>query len=125
MAKILKTQSEIRAERDSKAWFKKQNKGKPKKNKAVNKKKKKALPYESKETLKQMNYAGFLQSKYWAFVRNLVLKRDKFACVVCKSKTELQVHHDTYKNHFNELQHLSDLMTLCRPCHKEHHYAQP
>lgn len=42
----------------------------------------------------------------------------------CKQNGVLQVHHDTYKNHFEELNHLEDLMTLCDNCHKEHHYAQ-
>lgn len=77
------------------------------------------------DNLKGQSYAVFLASKYWCVVRAMVLKRDDYKCVICKSKDRLEVHHDTYKNHFNEHRNLKDLMTLCRLCHKEHHNAQP
>lgn len=80
--------------------------------------------HETPAQLKKLSYPDFLRSKYWAHVRKLVLKRDNNKCVICKSDTFLQIHHDTYKHHFNELKHLGDLMTLCRKCHKEHHFAQ-
>src|SRR5437868_6583204 len=67
-------------------------------------------------------YSTFLLTKYWQKVRQKVLKRDGNKCIICKSRTDLQVHHDTYKHHGNELEHLEDLMTLCRKCHQEHHY---
>ena len=85
----------------------------------------KKLPrLECNSMLRRMNYSEFLNSRYWKYVRGLVLKRDKHQCLICKSKNRLQVHHDTYKHHFDELNHLEDLLTLCYTCHKEHHYAQ-
>lgn len=108
------TQSEIRAKKDAKRLSVKP--------------KKKKIKFKSKglnaDHLRDDNYAVFLNSKYWNAVRNLVLKRDKFKCVICSETKNLQIHHNTYKNHFNEHKHLGDLMTLCKECHKQHHYAQ-
>lgn len=88
-------------------------------------KKAKKLPYETPEQRNKMTYYEYLQSKYWKLVRKKVLARDGNACVVCKATKWLQVHHDNYKHVKNELKHLGDLMTLCKKCHTEHHYAQP
>ena len=74
------------------------------------------LPTESKES-----YAEFLKTKYWAKVSARVLKRDKRRCKMCGSKKDLNVHHKTYANHFRELSHMDDLITLCRTCHKKVH----
>lgn len=72
------------------------------------------------------NYKQFLKTEYWYNVRELVLNRDNNKCTKCSSDYNLQVHHTTYKNHMNELEHLEDLITLCRPCHeKEHNINQP
>jgi len=66
------------------------------------------------------SYSSFLKSAYWSKVRLTVLKRDNYTCI-CGEKKYLQVHHKTYKNHFNEHKHLEDLITLCRNCHKKEH----
>jgi hypothetical protein len=71
--------------------------------------------------LKTKDYAAFLKSRYWRFVRTKILIRDGYKCTVCESNKELQIHHTTYKNHFKEHKHLSDLLTLCGDCHKEYH----
>jgi 5-methylcytosine-specific restriction endonuclease McrA len=68
------------------------------------------------------DYKTFLSSKYWQKVKLLVLKRDGNKCTKCNSKTDLLPHHLTYKNHFNELNHLEDLITLCSHCHKSEHH---
>lgn len=94
------------------------------KNQKRKKAKKKPLPYESVNYLKTLSYRDFLLSKYWKLVRSKILARDKNACVICQSTVNLHVHHDTYKHHFNELNNLGDLITLCAVCHREHHYAQ-
>lgn len=65
-------------------------------------------------------YSEFLKSDYWVKVRNKVLERDKFTCT-CGSNTNLHVHHKTYKNHFKEHLHLTDLITLCSKCHEKEH----
>ena len=66
-------------------------------------------------------YENFLKSKYWREVKKLVLKRDKYKCIICGSSKELNIHHSSYKNHFNEHNHLEDLDTLCRKHHQEYH----
>ena len=74
-------------------------------------------------------YNTFLKSNYWKKVRLLVLERDKYKCQNCKeigrirnlTVKDLEVHHRTYKNHKNELNHLDDLVTLCKWCHEYMH----
>lgn len=66
-------------------------------------------------------YENFLQTIYWKNVRKLVLERDGYACTKCGSEGPLHIHHLTYVNHFNELEHLEDLITLCKECHRNIH----
>lgn len=76
------------------------------------------LKYISK-FFRRMEYKHYLKSDKWQQKRLLVLMRDKFRCALCGSKKSLQVHHRTYEHIFNEP--LSDLITLCRKCHKRQH----
>ena len=71
--------------------------------------------------IKNASYINFLKSKYWRQTRGYVLKRDEYKCLICGRKSRLEVHHITYKNHFNEHNHLEDLHTICRVCHREYH----
>ena len=64
-------------------------------------------------------YLKYLQSEAWAFLREKVLIRDRYTCQDCGSHDRLQAHHLTYKRLYNEA--LSDLITLCRPCHQRRH----
>lgn len=111
--KLKKTKSEIASDRLRLKYIK----SKRKKKKTTNK--------LSAEHLRGKPYHIFLKSKYWSIVRKRVLERDGKKCIICGHDKFLEVHHNSYKNHFNEHNHLDDLMTLCRKCHKEHHYAQP
>ncbi len=66
----------------------------------------------------------YFRSKKWKEIRNSILKRDNFACVLCKLSTEvttIDVHHKSYKNIFNE--NMDDLVALCRQCHNDLHKA--
>jgi 5-methylcytosine-specific restriction endonuclease McrA len=67
------------------------------------------------------DYSKFLKSEYWAKVRKKVLARDCNKCQFCGSKKRLEIHHYSYKNHLNELNHLDDLITLCKSCHEYTH----
>lgn len=67
------------------------------------------------------NYKVFLLSEYWQHVRMKVLRRDKFTCIRCGSKNNLEVHHETYTIHFKEHKNLNKLHTLCSNCHREFH----
>ena len=67
------------------------------------------------------SYNWFLKGKYWRKVREIVIKRDLGKCILCRTDKNLHVHHMTYKNHFNEHNHLDDLITLCKTCHENEH----
>lgn len=69
----------------------------------------------------KVNYPAFLKTKYWMGVRQLVITRDGNKCTRCDNTKRLQAHHITYENHFNEHNHLEDLITLCKSCHLEEH----
>ncbi|MHC5819384.1 MAG: HNH endonuclease [Nostoc sp.] len=66
-------------------------------------------------------YRRFLESEYWGQVRDAIINRDK-VCQKCGSSQSLQVHHLTYKHHKDEMNHLDDLITLCRICHQQEHF---
>lgn len=107
---IRKTKSEKKQDGLIRAWLK----TKPKK------KKERKNDYAPAK-LRRLPYAEFLQSDYWKHVRKAVMARDEYKCRVCGEGKGLQVHHENYKNHFRELTHLEDLITLCEPCHSKWH----
>ena len=68
----------------------------------------------------------YLQSSEWHRKRQERLIVDDFNCQLCSYTNNLQVHHKTYKNIFNEdVEH--DLVTLCSDCHTAIHekYGYP
>lgn len=67
------------------------------------------------------DYNHFLKSSYWKNISKLIIKRDHHKCTKCGGKEYLQAHHLTYEHHFNEHNHLKDLVTLCKYCHSEIH----
>jgi 5-methylcytosine-specific restriction endonuclease McrA len=60
--------------------------------------------------------------------RKCVLKRDKYKCMMCKNKTQLQVHHIKKWSRASALRYeVSNGITLCKKCHDrikgyEHQY---
>lgn len=66
-------------------------------------------------------YKKYLKSDSWNLIRDIVIERDGCKCTRCGSVNILQVHHKTYKNIFNEIEHLDDLITLCKSCHYDEH----
>ena len=69
---------------------------------------------------RKSNYALSLNSEYWNEVKLHIRARDR-KCVKCGSILYLEVHHKTYINKGNELEHLDDLILLCSECHKKEH----
>lgn len=67
------------------------------------------------------DYNSYLSSSKWQKVRQSVIKRDMEKCILCDSKEQLNVHHITYDNVYNEINHLDDLVTLCEKCHNDIH----
>lgn len=62
-------------------------------------------------------YDEYLKSEYWQLVSKAVKGRADFRCQVCNSQHDLQAHHRTYEHRGRELDHLSDLICMCRRCH--------
>lgn len=67
---------------------------------------------------RKKKYLMYLKSMDWQVVRLAVLERDNNKCKVCGSNDNLQVHHWTYENLYNELEHLDDLITVCERHHQ-------
>ena len=68
-----------------------------------------------------MPYKEFLKTPYWKIISEFQKYESDYCCVICGSKTNLNVHHTTYKNHGNEALNLEDLITVCRDCHRKIH----
>lgn len=66
----------------------------------------------------------YLKSEHWSDLKARKLSESP-KCSRCGAMGNLDVHHVNYRHIFNV--ELSDLMTLCRKCHDEHHeeFGQP
>jgi 5-methylcytosine-specific restriction endonuclease McrA len=66
--------------------------------------------------------SGVLRSPEWRQTRAAALVRASYCRALDPNHTEdLEVHHRTYERRGAEL--ASDLIVLCRPCHRLHHKA--
>lgn len=63
-----------------------------------------------------MIYSEYLKSPHWQETRKKRLDIDGYACTICGSKSNLNVHHVNYRNVGKENVE-TDLVTLCSPCH--------
>lgn len=61
----------------------------------------------------------YLKSQEWKTIKNRVHKRDYYQCFFCGEKSDLNAHHLTYRNHYNEQD--EELITLCHSCHWKMH----
>lgn len=71
-------------------------------------------------------YREYLNSPEWQGRRTACLERDGGRCRECGDDgtlAPLEAHHLTYERVGHEL--LSDLVTLCRPCHAHAHGRSP
>jgi DNA-directed RNA polymerase subunit RPC12/RpoP len=64
-------------------------------------------------------YQSYLNTDHWKEIRERILEQRGYECENCGSKDNLQVHHLTYANIWNEKD--EDLMLLCKHCHHEIH----
>jgi hypothetical protein len=64
-------------------------------------------------------YHYYLTTDAWKRRRAQVLERDQGRCTICDGEDELQVHHLSYGNIFEE--RLYQLTTLCANCHAHLH----
>ena len=63
-------------------------------------------------------YKQYLQSPKWQEKRSERLKLDNYKCQRCGRPFDLEIHHITYRNIFDE-DVSSDLITLCNKCHRK------
>jgi HNH endonuclease len=71
----------------------------------------------------KLAYMEYLRSDRWRQLRAEALQRDGYACRVCASTVELNVHHREYRKRWGG-ETVDDLTTLCRRCHERHHTWQ-
>lgn len=74
-----------------------------------------------------MEYPKYLQSTLWRKIREWVIQRDKFCCVICLRSQhgrfdEFDIHHRDYALLTLEGGNPEQLITLCRKCHKRVEY---
>jgi hypothetical protein len=70
-----------------------------------------------------LSYRAYLGSEEWAEKKEAALKRADYACQLCKSVENLNVHHNTYQRTGHEKD--SDLVVLCERCHHWFHEVVP
>jgi len=64
-------------------------------------------------------YKNYLSTKRWEEISNLCKELHLNKCNRCENTENLQAHHKTYENLFEEKQ--EDLECLCRDCHEKEH----
>ena len=70
--------------------------------------------------LRAMSYRDYLRTPEWRRTRAAALVRGGHSCSLDVTHgDELEVHHRTYERLGEEL--ASDLVVLCKPCHRLHH----
>ncbi len=67
-------------------------------------------------------------SRWWFYIRELVLQRDEYTCQKCKLKNKkLSVHHIDQTGQRDYIKNIipnnksENLMTLCSSCHAKSH----
>ena len=68
-----------------------------------------------------MDYKEYLKTEHWQEIRELKLQSVNYKCQICNSNKELNIHHRSYENLYNEQNHLEDLTVLCKECHGLYH----
>lgn len=72
-----------------------------------------------------MNYSDQLQTKEWKLKRFHILLRDKFKCYFCGYLNKNNhVHHKRYIEGLKAWEYDdSELITVCRDCHRKIHFS--
>jgi len=61
----------------------------------------------------------YLKSEAWKRKRSMVLRRDKWRCVLCGARAT-QVHHKRYARNIGK-EPIEWLVSVCDACHKNEH----
>ena len=77
---------------------------------------------ELRNSLNELSYNELLKQPQWKEKRLQIFKRDKFVCLICNSKNELNVHHRLYVSFRLPWEYKNNCFaTLCRKCHETIH----
>lgn len=73
-----------------------------------------------------MTSLEFYKSKEWEHTRAYVLRRDQYACVICRRYGRLTeantVHHiEHLEDNWNRRLDTSNLISVCKKCHNKLH----
>lgn len=70
-----------------------------------------------------LEYRDFLATPYWRIISYEIKRRNKFKCLMCDSKENLNVHHKNYDYHGFEhtIDGIKSLVCVCKSCHSKHH----
>lgn len=83
---------------------------------------KRRLKKDGIHEIDSMDYVKYLRSVFWKEIKEWVLERDNFKCVVCAAEKrkfyELEVHHRSYDQDVLEGKNDEMLASLCPRCHK-------
>lgn len=69
-----------------------------------------------------IKYSEYLRSGWWQKRRCQALDESGWACSVCFSEVDLQVHHRNYENLGCEKK--EDLVVACEVCHNIWHFKE-
>lgn len=75
------------------------------------------------QELKSMPYREYLKTDEWKSARGKALRKAKYKCELCFTKSNLNTHHKTYARRGEE--ETSDLIVLCEACHAKFHDKLP
>ena len=67
-----------------------------------------------------MKYSDYLKSPTWYNLRKQALKKADYRCQTCNDTENINVHHRVYPKVLGT-EPVSDLVVLCRSCHKIFH----
>lgn len=71
-----------------------------------------------KPKARKTDYDEYLASDLWKTIRQRILERDRHTCGMCAGRAQI-VHHKSYDRQVLDGLRDSDLIALCKPCHKE------
>ena len=71
--------------------------------------------------ISKIDYNIYLKTNFWKLISMYKKNISGNKCNLCSSTKFLETHHNTYINYGKELNHLNDLIVLCKDCHNKFH----
>ena len=84
----------------------------------------KSILWEKKRKKRKKYYnEEYLQSTDWKKKREMVMRRDKWKCVLCGQKAT-EIHHKRYARKNIGKEPIEWLIAVCKECHEKEHQEQ-